>query len=245
MGAIQQFLAGIKYDAAPGTDPFYADVFSLLQFEGADGSTTITDQKSRTWTAFGDAQIDTAITKFPGGSLRLDGTGDYVADGGAAADWKFLNSGLEDWTIEGWVYLSATGAARYILDTGATTAFDGIGLLSNASNQLQFVWTKGSDGNFAVNLTTGTLAANTWYYYAVVYEQAAAAGQKCRLYFNSDTPGAQADPNGPRNVNPRNVLNIGRVGGTGTNLWVGYMDSMRITKRARTIVVPGAAFPNS
>lgn len=225
-------------------DPFYSDVFSLLQFEGADASTTITDQKSRTWTAFADAQIDTAITKFPGGSLRLDGTGDYIADGGAVADWQFLNNGLQDWTLEGWIYLSSLGAARYILTTGASTAVDGVSLLVTSGNALQFTWSKASVGNYAVNLSTGTLAATTWYYYGVVYEQAAAAGQKCRLYFNSATVGAQADPNGPRSVNPNAVMNIGRAE-SGSNHWVGYFDSMRITKRARTIVVPSAAFPNS
>jgi Bacterial regulatory proteins, tetR family len=55
----------------------------LLHFDGADGSTTITDNNSggaaHAWTANGNAQIDTAQSKLGGASCLFDGTGDYPA----------------------------------------------------------------------------------------------------------------------------------------------------------------------
>ena len=48
---------------------------SRLQFAGADGSTTFTDDTGKTWTTGGNAQIDTSL-----GDQRalFDGSGDYI-----------------------------------------------------------------------------------------------------------------------------------------------------------------------
>lgn len=78
--------------------------YVLLHGDGTDGSTTITNDgtlSSATFTAFGDAQIDTAIKKIGTGSIIFDGTGDYVSTG-ASSLWDFSG----DFTIEMWVYPS-------------------------------------------------------------------------------------------------------------------------------------------
>ena len=79
-------------------DPYFANVVALLHFDGADGSTTFTDVKGHTFTAAGNAQIDTAQSLFGGASLLLDGSGDYIwaAD---SADWDF---GTADFAVELW-----------------------------------------------------------------------------------------------------------------------------------------------
>ena len=59
-----------------GVDDTYTK--SLLHFNGSDGSTTITDESGKTWTAYDNAQIDTAQSKFGGASMLLDGVGDYI-----------------------------------------------------------------------------------------------------------------------------------------------------------------------
>lgn len=61
--------------AIEALDPFAPDVVSLLRFEGADGSTTFTDDTGKTWTANGDAQIDTS-SGYPEG--LFDGN-DWIA----------------------------------------------------------------------------------------------------------------------------------------------------------------------
>jgi len=53
---------------------------ALLQFKGADGGTTITDEIGNTWLAAGSAALDTDEYYFPavGSSLRLPGEGSYI-----------------------------------------------------------------------------------------------------------------------------------------------------------------------
>jgi hypothetical protein len=58
--------------------PILSSYHKVLQyFDGADESTTFTDQAGKTFTARGNAQLDTAQRRFGTASLLLDGTGDY------------------------------------------------------------------------------------------------------------------------------------------------------------------------
>lgn len=68
----------------------------LLHGDGADASTTITDETGKTVTPNGNAQIDTAQKVFGTGSILFDGTTDYltVPD---SDDWAF---GDGDFTID-------------------------------------------------------------------------------------------------------------------------------------------------
>ena len=60
---------------------------ALLHMDGADTSTTFTDESGKTWTANGNAQIDTAQSVFGGASGLFDGTGDYLS-ASDHADWQ-------------------------------------------------------------------------------------------------------------------------------------------------------------
>lgn len=80
-------------------DPYWANVVSLLHFNGADGSTTFTDETGKTWTPTGNAQIDTAISRFGGGSGLFDGNNDYLT--ATHADFAL---GTGDLTVEMWHY---------------------------------------------------------------------------------------------------------------------------------------------
>ena len=73
---------------------------ALLHMDGTDGSTTFTDESGKTWTANGNAQIDTAQSYFGGASGLFDGTGDYIS-AGDSADWQ-LDGGSDsnEWTID-------------------------------------------------------------------------------------------------------------------------------------------------
>lgn len=75
---------------------------SLLHFDAVDGSTFIADAAGRTWTAYGNAQIDTAQSKFGGSSLLLDGD-DYISS--AHSDDFILGAG--DFTVECFIRLSS------------------------------------------------------------------------------------------------------------------------------------------
>lgn len=83
----------------------------LLHTDGTDGSTTFTDSSlsPKTISVFGNAQVDTAQSKFGGASALFDGTGDYLT--GSSADFAF---GTNDFTIDFWMRRGTqAGTANY------------------------------------------------------------------------------------------------------------------------------------
>lgn len=96
----------IDSEQAP-TDPDFANVASLLHFDGADGSTTFTDVKGKTWTATGSAQLDTDQARFGPSSLKI-GLGDSIETAGAS-DFAF---GTGDFTIEFFARRRVTGSTN-------------------------------------------------------------------------------------------------------------------------------------
>ena len=78
---------------------------ALLHFNGSDGSTTITDETGKTWTASGNAQIDTAQSQFGGASCLFDGSGDIVS----STDTGIINLN-ENFTIEYFVRQATVGS---------------------------------------------------------------------------------------------------------------------------------------
>jgi hypothetical protein len=175
----------------------------------------------------GDAQASTTVSKWSPTSMKFDGTGDWLT----AIDNPQLQLGTGNFTIDGWVYLSATGVAYGIISKG--TASTGWSVNVTVLNKLQFSYTTS-------NLTgTTTLATGTWYYFAVVRSGSATGNLK--VYLNgavdATSGGAVTD-----NFNQTNILYVGadRVGATPLN---GYLQDVRVTKYARTITTPTAAFP--
>jgi len=181
-------------------------------------------------TTVGDAQASTTITaQWPPTSMKFDGTGDWLT----AIDNPQLQLGTGDFTIEGWFYLTANGAAYGIVSKGAASTGWSVNVTSG--NRIQFSYT-------AANLTgsTTTLAAATWYYFAVVRSGSATGNLK--IYINGTlevtSGGAVTD-----NFNQTDILYVG-ASRTGTTPLNGYLEDIRITKAARTITAsPTAAFP--
>ena len=180
-------------------------------------------------TTVGDAQVSTTQSKWSPTSMKFDGTGDWLT----AIDSTQLQLGTGDFTIEGWVYLSAISVAYGIISKG--TATTGWSVNVTVLNKLQFSYT-------ASVLTGSTsLATGTWYYFAVVRSGSATGNLK--LYLNGSleatSGGAVTD-----NFNQTSILYVGadRIGTSALN---GYLQDIRITKGVgRTITAsPTAAFP--
>ena len=93
-------------------DPEFASVVLLLDFDGVDGGTDITDlsDSEHVDTFVGNAQIDTAIQALGKNTLLLDGTGDYI-NFPDSADWDF---GTGDFTVE-CSFQSAADATTMVL----------------------------------------------------------------------------------------------------------------------------------
>jgi len=178
----------------------------------------------------GDAQSSTTVSKWSPTSMKFDGTGDWLT----SIDGPQLQLGTSDFTVEGWFYLSANGVAYGLVSKG--TATTGWSVNVTSGNRLQFAYT-------ASTLTgaTTTLAATTWYYFAVVRSGSATGNLK--IYINgtleTTSGGAVTD-----NFNQTNILYVG-ASRTGTNPLNGYLQDVRITRGfARTVTTtPTAAFP--
>lgn len=141
---------------------------SLLHFDGADASTTFTDESGKTWTASGNAQLDTDQYKFGSASLLLDGTGDniYVPD----SDDFYLDA--NSWTIDLWVRFNS-------LPSNSNSVFL-YSQHSDANNHFYFKFynTAGTylyevrnreNGSNTVNFQKVTsFSPNTWYHVALV-----------------------------------------------------------------------------
>lgn len=155
----------LRNPSVSGGDPFFANVVSLLHFNGANGSTTFTDVTGRSWSRVGNvARISTANSKFGGASLILDSAGDnYISTALSSA----FSPG-PDFTCEAWIYRTGSSAQRdeIFVQNGLASAYS-IGLATNASGILQcFIY----NSSATLFLLVGSSAVPTgqWIHVAMV-----------------------------------------------------------------------------
>lgn len=223
--------------AASSTDPYFANVSCLLHFNGADGGTTFTDVKGKTFTANGDAITSTTQFKWATAAGRFGAAGFNYIQSGTHADWQF---GTGDFTVEWWQYWRSGLAACY------ATAFC-IGYVAAGDIAVQSLADSGADANkYAVYLsgasqfTESSAAANdAWVFYQLVR-----SGTTLTLYRDGVQTGTATNST---NINSGQSLTIGSSPSvSGTHSVRSYLDDFRITKGvARANAVPTAAFPDS
>jgi hypothetical protein len=171
-----------------------------------------------------------APSKFSGGSIWLNGTTSYLT----FIDSPVTRLGTGNFTIDGWVYLTtAAGAIKSIVSKGTSTT--GWSVCISTGGQLNFIHSATTIGS------SGVLAINTWYYFAVVRSGTAVGNVK--LYLN----GTLTYTSTVAITTDFNQTNTGYVGASrvGATLFPGYIDELRISRVARTISLPTAAFPTS
>jgi hypothetical protein len=178
----------------------------------------------------GNAQLDTTTKKFGTGSLKFDGTGDWLL----VPDSIDQRLGTGKFTIECWLYLSATGAARGIVGKGTSTT--GWLLSTNSSNAVVFTY-----GTSTIT-STGTLSGTTWYHIAVVREGTGTNQTKIYIGGTNDGTGTVSTDFTQTNAG---YVGANRTGGDALN---GYIDDLRITKGVARYTAnftpPTAAFPD-
>jgi len=187
----------------------------LLNFDGANGSTTFTDDSG--WghavTANGNAEISTTESKFGGSSLALDGTGDYLT----VSDSLPLRLESGDFTLEGWVYLTSSVDNVGFVAKRQPAVFSGTDWrISYRSASGKFSW----DDPSSAELFTPAVSLNTWVHIAFVR-----IGTTLYCYANGvlgDTGTVSS------NFTNTNALTIGR--NTAGLEFPGHIDSLRITK---------------
>lgn len=190
---------------------------SLLHFEGANGSTTFTDESGKTWTASGNAQISTAQFQFGAASMLLDGVGDYIQTP-SSADFSVTGS----FTIECWLRRTSTG--RDALATKYTSSADGVLFDIGASDELRLIMGTGSF--ISCNSGATTIPTNTWTHVAGVKD-----GSTLRVFINGTQAGTLAVTGTPaNNIAP---LYLGRDPLDTTRDFSGYIDEFRWSNVAR------------
>jgi hypothetical protein len=158
----------------------------------------------------GNAQVDTAVTKFGTGSVYFDGTGDWLTFTGST-------SGAGDFTTEAWVNLSVLKDYQLIFDNRSTgTSATGYAFGVTATGA-PYMWTS---NDFRI-VSSVTIAPNTWNHLALVR-----SGTTITLYVNGVSGGTYTSSANFSDTN--NGIGIALTY-TPTSQYFGYVEDLRIT----------------
>jgi hypothetical protein len=239
-------------DYTPPTAPFTNDANTLLLIhgDGTNNSTVFRDDNGaraqKGISAIGNAQVDTAQSKFGGASALFDGTGDWLK-----SDFYPEFNFQGDFTIEGWFRLTANEGAYTSTIThawGITGGLSGWYFSTNAYNgtqKLGFSFVTNSGSKIELNYGS-TLPLNTWMHLAVCRD-----GNK--LYFYKDgvllNSGGYTLTEGLRGFAGNYDFGIGASPFDNSGAFNGWMDEIRISNSARypagtTFTAPTAPFQN-
>lgn len=189
---------------------FGTDCVLMLHGDGSDASTTFTDSSpaAKTITAVGNAQIDTAQSKFGGASMLFDGAGDYIT-APDSADWDF---GTGDFTVDYWIRFASVVNGHYPWNHGSGPMIGsrysgGMSFIINASNAI-------IDGT--------TMTTSTWYHIAFVR-----SGTTIALY--KDGVQLATATNSFNITGASTAFTIGAFN-DGSNAHNGWIDEFRVVK---------------
>lgn len=168
-------------------------------------------REARSITAFGNAQVDTAQSRFGGASALFDGNGDYLQIGSSST--LDLSS---DYTIECWFRIP--GAVQPISSFYFSSPML-FYLTNDNGNHRLALW----NGNQNLLLTAHlSVTANTWHHFAAVRQSTVTT-----IYYN----GTNVNQNTLSNytLSGTNVL----IGAYLTHFFNGWIDEYRISNTAR------------
>lgn len=224
-----------------GSDPFWANVKSLLHFAGANGSTTFTDQKSRAWTPSGNARISTDQSKFGGSSYTP-----FSSSSSIQSSWASAITSMQDFTIEFFLYPTQVAAGKTIVDIRTSATNRGL-LISQPGadpSSLNFYCGDSSSTAFEVSLNTGaaSISAGNWYYLA-----ACRNGNNYYLFLNGTLVASTSYSS--LSIDYGTTLSVGNNVANSATVWFeGYIDEFRITagiaRYTSSFTQPSAEFPN-
>jgi Concanavalin A-like lectin/glucanases superfamily len=180
----------------------------------------------------GNAQVSTAISaKWGSTSMYFDGTGDYLA----VPNSSLFDFGSSDWTIEFWLYRTAT-ATQTLITKRTSNAVAGIpNIFANTSNKIVV------ECSGQTTLTpTGTISNNVWTHVAIV--RYGSGSNNIKIYF-----GGTADATSVTWTTMATNTSPVYIGAdTNGNGYTGYLQDIRISRYARytaNFTPPTAAFP--
>jgi len=165
-------------------------------------------------TAVGNAQVDTAISKFGGASALFDGN-DVVTAANP------LVPATDNWTVEGWFYPTNISATDYLWaqyatsqsgrTTGYHTSSGAVGLFIN--------------GGPSIGTAAGTMSNNNWYHLAFTR-----SGSNFAIYVNGVS---SATGTGTPSIYQGQPFVIGAQDTVGSNGFIGQIDDVRVSSTVR------------
>jgi hypothetical protein len=222
----KNFAAMRVYFEIPPWATSFVDSYTklLLHFDGAGGATSFIDECGHTFTAAGNAQIDTADSKIGGASLLLDGVGDWVTTADTD-DWAI---GANDFTIECWFKCNAAGGTQLMIagqcDSAATVTSRSFNIYRETTNVMAagvFVGTTAYNCSGTIQFTN---AVNTgWHHIALVR-----IGNVLKMFIDGAQDGGDVAITGTVNNSP-NALRIGALGEYVSQPWIGWIDEFRFS----------------
>jgi hypothetical protein len=214
----------VRRTIALGNDTFTK---VLLHFDGTDAATAITDVNAggseHTWTANGNAQIDTAQSKFGGASALFDGTGDYIS----TPDHADFELGSSDFTVDCWFNCTATAGTARAITGKASDGFAAGWLIRREAANVIAVYLRDSSlagAAFLTGTTQFTNLLNTgWHHIALTR-----SGSTWTLFIDGV---AEATRTESFTVSDNAILlSVGSWGTSGGNdLWTGWIDEFRLS----------------
>lgn len=199
------------FGASSGTCYDTADTVLMLHMDGSDGSTTFTDSGpgARSITVQGNAQIDTAQSKFGGASGLFDGTGDGLVTAAA------IPSLTGNFTFDFWMRFNTHADEKTLYKN--VTASDIQWNYHNVSGGRWDLAVAGTTGSLTVASDTGV-----WHHFAAVR-----SGTTTTFYKDGTSQGTITDGD----ATASEVLYIA-IHNTGIFSVDGWFDELRVTQNA-------------
>jgi hypothetical protein len=189
------------------------------------GNTDITDVSAgstppKIITPNGNAVVQRVVSKFGGGSISFDGTGDYLS----TPDHAHFNFGDGTWTIDMWVRVNALGG-EYMLYYQQTDASNYMYIKIQADNTVRFGVI--SDGGHIVILTTPAVINESGRFYHI---EVAENGNNYSIFIDGVRQAVTSDTDRPANYTGPVYIGADSMGGQSLN---GYLDEIRVSRIAR------------
>lgn len=205
----------------------------LIHFNRNDTTFIDSSPSAHTITAYGDAKQ--LCSPCGSGVAYFDGSGDLLT----IADSSVLELGAGNWTIQGRIYLSTIGRRNGIICKNDTTArYPALMLEVNASNRLALTMSSNGSSNDIANAvegTTTTFAANTWYDIKIVRN-----GTSIIVYVNGASEISITSSATP--VDSSYAWGIGCVATDGTGSLLGYISEFEYASTVRPLTIATQPF---
>ncbi len=215
------------YDSTNAHQPYVikeSDTSYKMWYAGSDGSNNrilyASSRDGRHWGNF--VELDYSEKKYGASSMSFGGTTEHLSIPDST-DWTF---GGDDMSIDFWIRFDEIGTVQWLLSqwiSGASTSWL---FQKTAANEMQMIVT----GAATLTDTTTSLAVDTWYHIAFTYD-----GTTYRLFVDGVIVDSDAGTYSFDDVSAS--ICIGGVWDTtdltfrtGTQVFDGYMDNIRITK---------------